>query len=243
MGMLVILTGCMPLLPDASPSVPEVTAASADIAPADPASHSVLDAGSFKERVGAAAQTAPTGTFVLVIKTNLVSGNLTLRYNGSYDVTDPTTPRSRLDGTQNGQPLTVITVGDNLYMKAGTGKYARSSVSSSVARLGLATVRPDMPTLARLLGSSVRSLTNVGADTVDGLPVEHWRAQVDASVFAPSASGTTTADLWLDSADVLRQVSYSLTSSGSGSTTSVTLTYGNFGSAVNISEPSASELG
>jgi hypothetical protein len=241
--MLVLLTGCMPLGLDDPASVPSATATSPGIAPGAPTSARALDLNGFKQRVVAAAQAAPTGTLVLVIRTTLATGALTLRYNGSYDVTDPVTPRCQIDGSQNGQPLTVIAVGDKLYTKAGTGKYVLSSASDSVARLGLATVRPDLPTLAGLLGSSVRGLTDTGPETLGSLSVEHWRALVDASVFAPSASGSTTVDLWLDSADLLRQVSYTLTSSGTGGpTTSVTLTYGDISSPVTITEPSASEL-
>jgi len=112
-----------------------------------------------------------------------------------------------------------------------------------VARLGLATVRPDLPTLVGLIGSSVRSLTYVGPDVINGLAVQHWRALVDSSVFAPSATGTTTVELWLDSSDLLRQISYSLVSGGIASTTtSVTVTYGDFNSTVDIAEPDPSEV-
>lgn len=213
------------------------------VAPTAPATAASLDVSGFGGRVLAAAQTVPTGTFVLVIKTGMVTGELTLKYNGAYDVTDATNPRCQLDGSQNGQQLTLITVGDKLYTRAGSGKYGLSSVATSVARLGLATVRPDLPTLAGLIGSSVRGLTDVGHDTVNGLAVEHWRALVDSSVFAPTAEGATTVDLWLDTSDLLRQVSYSLTSGGIASTTTtVTITYGDFNSAVAITEPDPSEV-
>ncbi len=225
-----------------SPTI-SVTPPVASVAPTAPASAAPLDAAGFQDRVGAAAATVPTGTFVLVIKTGLVTGDLTLKYNGAYDDTDSNTPRCRLDGTQNGQPLTVIMVGDKLYTKAGTTTYALSSLSDSVARLGLATVRPDLPTLVSLIGSSVHGLTDVGPDTVNGLTVERWRALVDSSVFAPTATGSTTVNLWLDSTDLLRQVSYSLTTGGLiSATTTVTITYGNFNSAVDIVEPGPSEV-
>jgi hypothetical protein len=230
---------------DAGQTLPtaDVTPSVVAIAPGAPASAGPLDVNGFKDRVEAAAKTVPTGTFVLVIKTGMITGDLTLKYNGAYDVSDATSPRCRLDGTQNGQPLTIITIGDKLYTKAGTGKYGLSSVSSSVSRLGLATVRPDLLTLVGLIGPSVRGFTDLGPATVNGLGVEQWRALVDASVFAPTATGTTTVDLWIDSADLLRQVSYSLTSGGIASTTTtVTITYGDFNSAVAINEPGPSEI-
>ncbi len=233
----------MPLSAPQSGATAQVTPSFSSIVPAAPAVGASLDVADFESRVVDAAQSVPTGTFFLVIKTGLVSGDLTLKYNGAYDVTDVATPRCRLDGTQNGQPLTLIMVGDKLYTKAGTGKYGLSSVSSSVARLGLATVRPDLPTLVALIGSSVRSLTYVGPDVIDGLAVRHWRALVDSSVFAPRATGTTTVELWLDSSDLLRQVSYSLVSGGVASTTTtVTVTYGDFNSTVDIAEPDPSEV-
>jgi hypothetical protein len=233
----------MPLGTDDSAPVPTVTSSSQAIAPEAPASKSVVDVTSFKSRVVGAAQGVPTGTFQLVIRTSLPSGDLTLRYNGAYDVTDSATPRCRLDGSQNGQPLTVISVGDKLYTRAGTGKYVVSSVSTSVTRLGLVTVRPDLPTFASLLASSVRGLTDLGPDTVGGLSVERWRTLMDATAFAPSSPGAATVDLWLDSAGLLRQVSYTLSSAGAApTTTTVTLTYGDFNSPVDITEPAASEL-
>jgi len=233
----------MPLNAPQSGATAQVKPSFSSIAPPAPAVGASLDVADFESRVVDAAQTVPTGTFFLVIKTGLVSGDLTLKYNGAYDVTDVATPRCRLDGTQNGQPLTLIMVGDKLYTKAGTGKYGLSSVSSSVARLGLATVRPDLPTLAALIGSSVRSLIYVGPDVINGVAVRHWRALVDSSVFAPRATGATTVELWLDSSDLLRQVSYSLVSGGFASTTTtVTVTYGDFNSTVAIAEPDPSEV-
>jgi len=241
--MVVLLSGCMPLSVGRTAANDTVTPSTMTIAPAAPASAAALDVGGFEYRVVSAAKTVPTGTFVLVIKTRMLTSDLTLKYNGAYDISDPLTPRGRLDGTQNGQPLTIIMVGDKLYTKAGAGKYGLSSVSDSVAKLGLATVRPDLPTLVSLIGPSVRGLTDLGADTVNGLAVERWRAVVDASVFAPGAIGTTPVDLRIDSTDLLRQVSYSLTSSGAASTTtSVTVTYGDFNSAVDIAEPDPSEV-
>lgn len=233
----------MPLNAPQPGATAQVPPSWSSVAPIAPATGAPLDVAGFESRVVAAAHSVPTGTFVLVIKTGMVTGDLTLKYNGAYDVTDATTPRCRLDGTQNGQPLTVIVVGDKLYTKAGTSKYGLSSVSASVARLGLATVRPDLPTVVGLIGSSVRGLTYVGPDVINGLAVQHWRALVDSSVFAPSATGTTTVELWLDSSDLLRQISYSLVSGGIASTTtSVTVTYGDFNSTVDIAEPDPSEV-
>jgi hypothetical protein len=232
----------MPLSVGLSAPTSSVTPSSSTVAPSAPVSAAAFDAGGFERRVVDAAKTVPTGTFVLVIKTGMIAGELTLKYNGAYDVTDPATPRGRLDGTQNGQPLTIIMVGDTIYTKAGAGKYGLSSVSDSVTKLGLATVRPDLPTLVSLIGPSVRSLADVGPDTVNGLAVERWRAVVDANVFAPGAIGTTPVDLWIDSTDLLRQVSYSLTSGSADSMTSVTITYGNFNSSVDITEPDPSEV-
>jgi len=233
----------MPLNAPQSGATAQVTPSWSSIAPTAPATGAFLDVAGFESRVVDAAQSVTTGTFVLVIKTGMVTGDLTLKYNGAYDLTDVATPRCRLDGTQNGQPLTLVMVGDKLYTKAGTGKYGLSSVSASVARLGLATVRPDLPTVVGLIGSSVRGLTYVGPDVINGLAVQHWRALVDSSVFAPSATGTTTVELWLDSSDLLRQISYSLVSGGIASTTtSVTVTYGDFNSTVDIAEPDPSEV-
>jgi len=233
----------MPLNAPQPGATAQVTPSWSSAAPIAPATGAPLDVAGFENRVVDAAQSVPTGTFVLVIKTGMIAGDLTLKYNGAYDLTDVATPRCRLDGTQNGQPLTLVMVGDKLYTKAGTGKYGLSSVSASVARLGLATVRPDLPTLVGLIGSSVRSLTYVGPDVINGLAVQHWRALVDSSVFAPSATGTTTVELWLDSSDLLRQISYSLVSGGIASTTtSVTVTYGDFNSTVDIAEPDPSEV-
>lgn len=198
---------------------------------------------SLTERVVHTAATVQTGSFALVVATNMASGNITMRYRGSYDVSDSTAPLCRLDGTQNGQMLTVIVAGDDMYTKVGTAKYGKSSVSASVGRLGLAAIRPDLPTLVGIVGSSVRGMTYVGPDTVSGLPVQHWRALVDASAFAPSASGTTNVELWVDSTYLVHQISYSLTSTGIAAATSVaTVTYSDFNQPVDITEPAASEV-
>src|ERR1035437_4067002 len=123
LGLLVALGGCMPLNAPQPGATAQVIPSWSPVAPIAPAAGASLDVAGFESRVVAAAHSVPTGTFVLVIKTGMVTGDLTLKYNGAYDVTDAITPRCRLDGTQNGQPLTVIVVGDKLYTKAGTSKY------------------------------------------------------------------------------------------------------------------------
>jgi len=116
-------------------------------------------------------------------------------------------------------------------------------VTSSVSKLGLAAIRPDLPTLVGLVGSSTRSLTYIGPDTIADVPVQRWRALVDASAFAPSASGTTSVELWIDSTYLVHQLSYSLTSTGVAAATSVaTVTYADVNQPVDISEPGPSEV-
>lgn len=201
------------------------------------------DTASLGERILRAAGTVQTGSFALVVTTTMVSQTLTMRYQGSYDLTDQSNPLCRVDGTQNGQMLTVIVVGDDLYTKVGTAKYGKSSVSTSVTKLGLASIRPDLPTLVGLVGSSTRSLTYIGPDSVAGVPVQHWRALVDASAFAPDATGTTTVELWIDADYLVHQISYSLTSTGIAAATSVaTVTYADINQPVDITEPTSSEV-
>lgn len=238
LGVAVLLGGCMPLnadqttAPAEQPSPPAIAA---------PAATGQSASGGLTERIVRTASTVQTGTFVLVVATSMASGNLTMRYQGSFNVTNPTTPLCRVDGTQNGQMLTVIVAGDALYTKVGTAKYSKSSVSGSIGKLGLASMRPDLPTLVGLVGSSVRGLTYVGPDTVSGIDVQHWRALVDASVFAPGATGTTFVDFWVDASDLVHQISYSLTSAGLA-TSVATVTYADFNQPVDVSEPAASEV-
>ncbi|MGV8848199.1 MAG: hypothetical protein ACOH16_01515 [Propionibacteriaceae bacterium] len=201
------------------------------------------DAAGLSERILRAAGAVKTGTLALVVTTTMASQTITMRYQGSYDVTDPDSALCRVDGTQNGQMLTMIVVGDNLYTKVGTAKYSKSSVPSSVAKLGLASIRPDLPTLVGLVGASTRSLTYIGPDTVAADPVQRWRALVDASGFAPGATGTASVELWIDADYLVHQISYSLTSTGVAAATSVaTVTYADVNQPVDISEPSSSEV-
>ncbi len=208
---------------------------------AAPAAPSQSASGGLAERIVRTAATVQTGTFVLVVQTSMASGSLTMRYEGSFNVADPTLPLCRVDGSQNGQMLTVIVAGDSVYTKVGTAKYSKSSFSASVGRLGLAAMRPDLPTLVGLVGSSMRGLTYVGQETVSGVAVQHWRALVEASAFAPDATGTTFVEVWVDASDLVHQIAYSLTSAGLA-TSVATVTYADFNQPVDISEPAASEV-
>lgn len=201
-----------------------------------------LDLEGFGASITNAAETVPTGTFLVVITTGMTTGDLTLKYNGEYDVTNSSVPRFSLDGTQNGQPLTIIQVGDKLYTKAGTGKYGLAASSDSAASIGLANVRPDLPTIAKLIGDSVRGVTKIGPSAVDGVVVDHWQVLVDSDLFTAGTTGTATVDLWLDSSALIRRVSYNLANTVLGTSTIVTLNYGDFNSAVSIKEPSPSEV-
>ncbi len=239
-----MLCGCRPVsVPVSNSPVGLTTPVAASVAPSVASSEQPYDAAGLGERILRTAGTVKTGTFALVVTTTLASQSLTMRYQGSYDVTDPTNALCRVDGTQNGQMFTAIVVGDNLYTKVGTAKYGKSSVSSSVSKLGLASIRPDLPTLVNLVGSSTRSMTYIGPDAVAGVPVQHWRALVDAAAFAPSATGTASAELWIDATYLVHQISYSLTSTGGAAATSVaTVTYADVNQPVDISEPTAAEI-
>ena len=242
MGIAVLLCGCRPVsVAESTTSASEAPPVSA--APSIASAAQPYDASGLGGRILRAAGAVKTGTLALVVTTTMASQTITMRYQGSYDVTDPTNALCRVDGTQNGQMLTVIVVGDNLYTKVGTAKYGKSSVSSSVAKLGLASIRPDLPTLVGLVASSTRSLTYIGPDKVGAVPVQHWRALVDAAPFAPGATGTASVELWIDANYLVHQLSYSLISTGTSAATSVaTVTYADINQPVDISEPSASEV-
>ena len=244
MGVAVLLCGCRPVsVPVSNLPADRSASVAASVAPSVASSDQPYDAAGLGERVLRAAGTVRTGTFALVVTTTMASQTLTMRYQGSYDVTDQVNAMCRVDGTQNGQMFTAIVVGDNLYTKVGTAKYGKASVSSSVAKMGLASIRPDLPTLVGLVGSSTRSLTYIGPDAVAGVPVQHWRALVDASAFAPSATGTTSVELWIDGGYLVHQIAYSLTSTGVAAATSVaTVTYAGVNEPVEISEPSPAEV-
>lgn len=236
-----LLCGCRPVSAAESNLPADKTPSVAAAAPASSALP--YDAAGLGERILRTSATVKTGTFGLVVTTTMATQTLTMRYQGSYDVTDAATPLCRVDGSQNGQMFTAIVVGDDLYTKVGTAKYGKSSVTSSVSKLGLAAIRPDLPTLVGLVGSSTRSLTYIGPDTIADVPVQRWRALVDASAFAPSASGTTSVELWIDSTYLVHQLSYSLTSTGVAAATSVaTVTYADVNQPVDISEPGPSEV-
>ena len=247
MGVAVLLCGCRPVsVPVSNIPVDQSTSVAVSAAPSVASiasSDQPYDAAGLGERILRAAGRVQTGTFALIVTTTMASQTLTMRYQGSFDATDQANAMCRVDGTQNGQMFTAIVVGDNLYTKVGTAKYGKSSVSSSVAKMGLASIRPDLPTLVGLVGSSTRSLTYIGPDTVAGVPVQHWRALVDASAFAPSATGTTSVELWIDATYLVHQISYSLTSTGVAAATSVaTVTYAGVNEPVDISEPTAAEV-
>jgi hypothetical protein len=165
----------------------------------------------------------------------MITGDLTLKYNGAYDVADPTTPRCRLDGTQNGQPLTIIT-DRRQAVHEGRHRQVRPVVG---LRLG----RAARPRHGAARSADARQPDRVLRTWPHRCRAGHGeRSRGRALARAgrrervrTQRQGTTTVDLWLDSTDLLRQVSYSLTSGGIASTTTtVTITYGDFNSAVAI---------
>jgi hypothetical protein len=242
-GLAVLLCGCRPVSTATSNTPADVPTS---ITVADPSAAEAThpyDSAGLRERILHTAGTVKTGTFALSVTTTMASQTLTMRYRGSYDVTDQANPLCRVDGSQNGQMLTMIVAGDSLYTRVGTAKYGKSSVSESIGKLGLASIRPDLPTLVGLVASSVRSLTYIAPDSLGDIPVQHWRALVDASAFAPSATGTIAVELWVDADYLVHQIQYSLTSTGAAAATSVaTVTYADFNQPVDIREPSASEV-
>ncbi len=238
-----MLCGCRPVSTATSNTPADASSSIVVAAPSAAEATQPYDSAGLAERIMHTAGTVKTGTLALTVTTTMASQTLTMRYQGSYDVTDQDNPLCRVDGSQNGQMLTMIVAGDSLYTKVGTAKYGKASVSESIAKLGLATIRPDLPTLVGLVGSSVRGLTYIAPDSVADVPVQHWRALVDASAFAPSATGTTDVELWIDADYLVHQIQYSLTSTGVAAATSVaTVTYADVNQPVDISEPSPAEV-
>jgi hypothetical protein len=158
-----------------------------------------------------------------------------------------------MDLTGMGTPTDMRIVDDVMYIQdptTGSGKYLKMDLSDPNSPLGdiggaFDSYSPsDM--ISKMSPDAFRKVTDLGAQTVGGRQLEHYRVVVDThlatSAFKnlPSTASlpkTTTYDIWLDDENRMGKFTMLMKK-----VSKVTATYSDYGADVHIAAPPASQI-
>lgn len=160
--------------------------------------------------------------------------------------------RSRVFMEQTGytQRMEIVSVGSSVFMRIldedGVGQpqwYETEMPDGAVASPALGGDPSDF--LAYLKGVS-HDVTDLGEETLDGVPVTHYRAEMEVPDFGASAPGGEEFDLepmdvWVDEEGRLRRFTFGATSDGAGSM-HMDMRLWDFGTPVEIEAPDPDDV-
>jgi hypothetical protein len=125
------------------------------------------------------------------------------------------------------------------------GKWILDDASDS----GPASTFPNPAKIFATLKASASSVTFVGSETVNGTKTNHYQLTVPTGVFnnlgggssdAGTAPGSSIVQLWVDVNDLIRRLSGTVNESGTTST--FTMDFSNYGQSVNIQPPPSKDV-
>jgi hypothetical protein len=151
-----------------------------------------------------------------------------------------------------GRTIEMRLVGGIVYMHipqlvpAGTFVKIDPKDTSNPLSKGFGSITQQMDPLAsaKAMRSSVRTVTYVGPEKIQGEPADHYEVGVDTAAMtkasgskaAPGMPRTLTYDMWLDSKDLLRRMRFGL------SGMKMTMTMSRWGEPVAVQAPPAGKL-
>ncbi len=212
----------------------------------------------------AVAKTAKAGSEHALVAAVVAAGGNRITVNGSGDF-DSTKRTGSLHARLGvgGLQSTVDEVLD------GKRVYVSSPLFSTVLPAGKTWVALDLATATKTLGVNASALTSqdpgaaleqlraltglrqVGTATIDGVQTTHYRGHVDVAKLTPAARSLVSSsgaafgplDVWVGADGYVHRVRVTTTASSGGqkAKTVVTMTLSEYGEAVNVSVPPASE--
>jgi hypothetical protein len=211
---------------------------------------SKVDPAAFVAKLKAAAQKITTARFTLAMD---LSGQ-SVDANGAIDMTgDKPAMQLSMDLTGMGTPTDMRIVDGAMYIQdptSGGGKYLKLDLSDPngpMAGMGDALTNYDpQAMIGSISPDAFQKVTDLGAESIGGQQLEHYRVVLDThaatSMFknlpsTVSLPKTMAYDMWLDSQDRMARFKMLMKN-----VTQVTATYSDYGAAVHITAPDASQI-
>jgi hypothetical protein len=210
----------------------------------------VVDPAAFVEKLKTAAKAITTARFTMSMD---LSGQ-TVDAKGALDMTgDKPAMELSMDLTGMGTPTDMRLVDGVMYIQdptSGGGRYLKMDLSDPngpLAGMGDALTNYDPQSMiGQISPDAFRKVTDLGADSVGGQQLEHYRVVLDThaatSMFKnlPSTASlpkTMTYDMWLDGQSRMAKFKMLMKN-----VTQVTATYSDYGADVHITAPAPADV-
>lgn len=219
-----------------------------------------VDTAAFVEAVNKG--TAAAKTYAMQMKMDTSgdqSGTITM--DGEADVSDQANPKMKMTmeipgagGASSAGSIEMLLIDKAMFMKmpGSAGKYFTTSVAE-MAKLSGQDLTQAMNPTAQLetMKSSIKKVTYVGEEDLDGVTTRHYKALIDTAKVAPSGTATSLPssaslpaempyEMWLDDEHRTRKFTMNM----AVGTTNITYdgTLDKFGEPFNIAAPPASQV-
>ena len=195
----------------------------------------------------AAEATERTGSARIELSTSMELDGRTYAMEGEGQI-DFDDFRSYFRMTEDGDfaafgDVEMISIGRVLYQRpVGESKWVKTKVDT---RAGAASFATGPDEFLSYLESVSEDVTSLGREVLDGVPVTHLRATLDASALDDGASTAGTEfdpfDVWIDDANRVRKMAFSASFDGadasSPGTMRMTMRFWDFGLPVDVAAP------
>ena len=205
--------------------------------------------------------------FTSQISGGIAGTSFSVNGSGAINIGPPTS--GSLTETIGSTTVNERIVGSSVYVQSPTSpnSWSRIDISGALASVGdssSTSLSSSDPSQTVELLRSAGTVTDQGADTVDGIATEHYHAQVDLSRYASTlpasqqaaaeqnaqrlaqltGSSTLPVDVWIDSAQLVRklQLSLSIDTKVGTLSESLTTTFSDYGPQAQVSAPPAGEV-
>lgn len=192
----------------------------------------------FLKRVSGAEM--KTYTMEMEMVTEIEGSEVPIRSTGSFDNTDPETPRSHMKLQVMGMDMELIQVGDDAYLKmAALGKDWMKMDAETAAEMSSAG-SPNVGQWTEDYAKNLESVELVGDEQVSGVNTSHYRLTMkpealdDLGVGESSAAAQVLFDVWIDADGFTRRFVVDLSGEVTGK---VDATLNDFNQPVSIEAP------
>lgn len=219
---LVLFTACTPA---ASPATQPIVSAPAGSAPA------TSDAGGggvddVLARMAAASAQVKTYAMEMTMDMAVMGKEATITMAGQVDESDKSNVKMAMDMEFAGMKMKMLQVDGEMYMKLdATGDMWMKVPEDQMSQYETTTDSTDVVAKLQEVRDSIKMIESLGTETVDGVQTTHHRISIDGSALSKltGADGEIDADafvydIWLDDADLVRQVSMDLDTKIEGET-------------------------
>ncbi|HEX2296079.1 MAG TPA: hypothetical protein VHN37_12315 [Actinomycetota bacterium] len=144
-------------------------------------------------------------------------------------------------GSMSGE---MIAIGDTMYQRTGDSKWYRTEVGGNAVAFGASGGPGD---ILEYLESQASDLVLVGREELDGVPVTHYRATLDADALGLGSGQEVAVDpmeVWIDDRGLARKTRFASTLSGLGGGASMEMTtrLWDFGVEVDVQAPDPDDV-